>query len=80
MTCTVLYPSLLVPLQLLAMLDISGHWLQMYRQDMPRHTGFCETNSCHSSMLQNKTSHKMIDLSENAVLRYYYMKVSWHVP
>eukprot|EP00730_Choanoeca_flexa_P013761 TRINITY_DN5673_c0_g1_i1.p1 TRINITY_DN5673_c0_g1~~TRINITY_DN5673_c0_g1_i1.p1 ORF type:complete len:222 (+),score=41.41 TRINITY_DN5673_c0_g1_i1:85-750(+) len=57
MTCIVLYPSLLVPFQLLAMLDISSHWLQMY-----------------SSMLKNKTSHKMIDLSENALLRYYYMK------
>lgn len=57
MNCAMFYPGYLLAFQLLVVLDISSHWLQMY-----------------SSMMKGKTSHKQIDLSENAFLRYYYMK------
>lgn len=57
MTCGQLYPNYMVAFQLLAVLDISSHWMQM-----------------HSSLTCGKTSHKFIDLKENAILRLYYTK------
>lgn len=31
MTCSLFYPQYMIALQLLATLDISSHWFQMYR-------------------------------------------------
>eukprot|EP00049_Salpingoeca_infusionum_P026866 m.28546 g.28546 ORF g.28546 m.28546 type:complete len:225 (+) comp9049_c0_seq2:116-790(+) len=56
-TCAQFYPDYVVYFQLLAILDISSHWFQMY-----------------DALTQGKTSHKLIKLDENPVLRFYYWK------
>ena len=103
MTCANFYPQYLIPMQLLATLDISSHWYQMYRFVFQRLRPFCARGpglqgvaaclvapqcagppsrfpprnpfSSSSSLLKGKTSHKMIDLSESPMLRWYYWKV-----
>jgi hypothetical protein len=97
MACANFYPAYLVPMQLLATLDISSHWYQMYRfvemgrlvyveaEAGPEHRGLylesrdslkrCTSALPNSSLLKGKTSHKLIDLSESPLLRWYYWKV-----